>query len=157
MRRVVPSRSAITAPRAKRVRVELPTMQHDEFAGQVQQRTEQPSRAHAIRVTRAVLGTLGERLQPGEAKDLAGPLPMEIDQFLLAADSGQRFDHREFVHRVAEVAGVEEPDAARYAQEVLAVVNETVYASEMQEVYVNLPDDYDPLFALVEEDAVPPD
>lgn len=132
-------------------------MQHDEFVGEVQKRTGQPSRAHAIRVTRAVLGALGERLQAGEATDLAGPLPMEIDEFLLAADSGQRFDYREFLRRVVDVAGVDESEAARYAREVLAVANETVYASEMQEVYANLPDDYDPLFALIEEDAVPPD
>ncbi|WP_455429877.1 DUF2267 domain-containing protein [Natronococcus zhouii] len=30
----------------------------------------------AVRATRAVLTTLGERVQEGEASNLAGPLPM---------------------------------------------------------------------------------
>lgn len=34
---------------------------------------------------------------PGEARDLAGPLPMEIDRFLPAAEADRRFDFGEFV------------------------------------------------------------
>jgi uncharacterized protein (DUF2267 family) len=127
-------------------------MKHDEFVGAVQNRAELASRGEAIRVTRAVLTTLGERLQPGEASDLAGPLPMEIDIFLHDADSGQIFDYDDFVQRVAERANAEYADAAFYAQVVLDVVDETVPESELEDVTAQLPEDYDDLFDLLDTD-----
>jgi uncharacterized protein (DUF2267 family) len=126
-------------------------VKHDEFVGAVQNRTELASRGEAIRVIRSVLTTLGERLQPGEASDLAGPLPMEIDSFLQDADSGQLFDYGEFLQRVAERARAEQADAAFHAQVVMDVVDETTPASEMQDVRAQLPDDYDDLFELLGE------
>lgn len=126
-------------------------MKHDEFVGAVQNRTELASRGEAIRVIRAGLTTLGERLQPGEASDLAGPLPMEIDFFLQDADSGQLFDYQEFISRVGERARAEEADAAYYAQVVMDVVDETTPESELQDVRDQLPADYDDLFELVGE------
>ncbi|MCG1003400.1 MULTISPECIES: DUF2267 domain-containing protein [Halobacterium] len=127
-------------------------MKHDEFVGAVQNRAELASRGEAIRVTRAVLTTLGERLQPGEASDLAGPLPMEIDIFLHDADSGQIFDYDDFVQRVAERANADYADAAFYAQVVMDVVDEAVPESELQDVTAQLPEDYDDLFELVGTD-----
>jgi uncharacterized protein (DUF2267 family) len=126
-------------------------MKHDEFVGAVQNRAELASRGEAIRVTRSVLTTLGERLQPGEASDLAGPLPMEIDIFLQDADSGQIFDYQEFVQRVAERSRAEQADAAYYGQVVMDVVDETTPESELQDVRAQLPADYDELFELVGE------
>lgn len=126
-------------------------MKHDEFVGAVQNRTELASRGEAIRVIRSVLTTLGERLQPGEASDLAGPLPMEIDIFLHDANSGQIFDYQEFVQRVAERARAEDADAAFYGQVVMDVIDETTPESELQDVRDQLPADYDDLFDLVGE------
>ncbi|MFB6269805.1 MAG: DUF2267 domain-containing protein [Halobacterium sp.] len=126
-------------------------MKHDEFVGAVQNRAELASRGEAIRVTRAVLTTLGERLQPGEASDLAGPLPMEIDIFLHDADSGQIFDYQEFLQRVSERANAELADANFYAQVVIDVVEETTPETELEDVTDQLPEDYDDLFELVGE------
>lgn len=69
-------------------------MNFDQFTGQVQNRLELPGTGEAVRAIRATLMTLGERIQEGEAKDLAGPLPMEIDYYLTGAvtEHGQRFD-----------------------------------------------------------------
>jgi len=127
-------------------------MQHDEFVGDVQHRLELASRGEAIRATRAVLTTLGERLQADEAADLAGPLPLEIDRFLHEADSGQLFDYPAFVERVAQRARVEEADAAFHAKVVLDVVEDAVPASELDDVTAQLPDEYDELFELVGDD-----
>lgn len=127
-------------------------MKHDEFVGAVQHRAELASRGEAIRATRATLTTLGERLQPGEASDLAGPLPMEIDVFLHRADSGQIFDYDDFVQRVSERASADYADAAYYAQVVLDVVDESVPESELQDVTAQLPGGYDDLFELVGSD-----
>jgi uncharacterized protein (DUF2267 family) len=97
-----------------------------------------------------VLSTLGERLQAGEANDLAAPLPMEIDRFLTTADSGQRFDYDEFVGRVAERSGADRSDASYHAKAVVAVVSEVVPGSELQQVRGQLPAEFDPLFELTE-------
>ncbi|GGL23682.1 hypothetical protein GCM10009037_04080 [Halarchaeum grantii] len=127
-------------------------MNHDEFVGDVQHRLELSSRGEAIRATRAVLTTLGERLQADEAADLAGPLPMEIDRFLHEAESGQTFDYRELVARVSQRARVEDADAAFYAQAVVDVVEDCVPETELDDVTAQLPEDYAELFELVGDD-----
>jgi len=125
-------------------------MNFDEFTGQVQHRLELASTGEAVRATRAVLTTIGERIQAGEAADLASSLPMEIDRFVTEADSGQRFSMDEFVDRVAERAAVDRPDAFYYAQTVMAVTAETVPESELLQVKGQLPEEFDRLFEYVE-------
>lgn len=130
-------------------------MKHDEFIGEVQHRCDLASRGEAIRATRAVLTTLGERLQPGEAADLAAPLPMEIDYYLLSADHGQRFDFDEFVDRVADRAVVDEGEAAFYAQAIVDLLADTVPGGEIDDLKSQLPDDYEALFEIAEGEATP--
>ena len=128
-------------------------MNYNEFIGQVQSRLELPGPGQAVRATRAVLTTLGERLHEGEATDLASPLPMEIDRYLTAADSGQRFDYDEFLERVSERGHVDRPDANYQAQQVVAVVAEVVPPGNIEKARNQLPDDFDRLFALIDEEA----
>lgn len=123
-------------------------MDYDEFTGQVQHRLELASTGEAVRATRAVLTTLGERIQRGEATDLAGPLPMEIDRFLLVAESGQTFDYDAFVDRVADRGAVDRPDAVYQAQVLVELLAEAVPASELQQVRDQLPGEFAPLFDL---------
>lgn len=130
-------------------------MDHDQFVAELQNRAQLDSQDEAVRAIRCTLTTLGERLQAGEAKDLAGQLPMEIDQFLLQADSGQRFPYDEFLDRMADCEGVERSEAAYHARLVVQLVTETVYASEIQEVLSNLPEEYLDLFELVDEEVFP--
>lgn len=129
-------------------------MKYDDFTGQIQNRLELPDTGRAVRATRAVLETLGERLQAGEATDLAGPLPMEIDYYLESADHGQRFDYDEFLDRVADRANVDASDANYHAQVVVGLVSELVARSEIEQVRAQLPDDFDPLFELVDAEEV---
>lgn len=129
-------------------------MKYQDFVGDVQSRLELPDLGRAVRATRAVLTTLGERLQAGEATDLAGPLPMEVDYHLEAAESGQRFDYDEFVSRVAERATVDESEAAYYGRVVVGLVSELVPRSEIEQVRAQLPDDYDDLFRLIDAEEV---
>lgn len=56
---------------------------------------------------------------------------------------------------MADCEGLERPEAARHAQLVVQLVSETVYASEIQEVLANLPDEYLELFELVDEEMFP--
>jgi uncharacterized protein (DUF2267 family) len=122
-----------------------------EFVGQLQHRLELPGEGEAVRAARATLTTLGERLQSGEADDLASSLPMEIDRFLRTADSGQRFPYEEFLDRVAEREGSDRSAAARHAAVVVGLVSEVTPAGEMAQVRGGLPAEYDPLFELVDE------
>ena len=124
------------------------------FVGQVQHRLELPGEGEAVRATRAVLQTLGERLQAGQATDLAGPLPMEIDYYLESAHHGQRFDYDEFVERVADRANLDRSDANHYGQIVVGLVSELVSRAEVEEVRAGLTTDYDDLFALIDAEEV---
>ncbi|WP_327052476.1 DUF2267 domain-containing protein [Halomicrococcus gelatinilyticus] len=126
-------------------------MDYSQFIGQVQHRLELGTQGKTVRAIRAVLTTVGERLQAGEAQDLAGPLPMEIDWYLESADSGQRFDFDEFVDRVGDRASADDQDALFYAQAIVSLVAELVPEGELQQVRDQLPADYDPLWDLVGE------
>lgn len=125
-------------------------MDYATFTGEVQQRAKLATQGEALRISRATLTTLGERLESGEATDLAAPLPMEIDRFLIEAQSEQRLDYDEFIDRVAERASTEQSDANFYAQVVLDVVEDTVPESEFRDVREQLPSEYDDLFELLE-------
>ncbi|HMB50431.1 MAG TPA: DUF2267 domain-containing protein [Natronoarchaeum rubrum] len=131
-------------------------MKHSEFIGKAQQRTQFGQRGHAVRATRAVLWTLGERLPEGDATDLASPLPVDIDFYLREPSSGQQFDFDEFVDRVAERADADASDATFYAQAIVSLVAEVVPDGEIEDVRNSLPEEYDPLFDLVgvEEGAI---
>lgn len=134
-------------------------MNFDEFTGQVQHRLSLPGTGESVRAIRATLTTLGERIQEGEATDLAGSLPMEIDYYLTDAveEHGQRFDWAEFVERVWEREGMRDrddrADAAYHARVVLDVVNEIVSPNEMRQVREQLPTDdgWDELFDVIDQ------
>lgn len=136
-------------------------MNFDEFTGQVQHRLSLPGTGEAVRAIRATLTTLGERIQEGEATDLAGSLPMEIDYYVTdaVAEHGERFDWTEFVGRVWEREGMEDrddrADAAYHARVVLDVVNEVVSPNEMRQIRDQLPaaDGWDELFDVIDQNA----
>ncbi|ADD07364.1 DUF2267 family protein (plasmid) [Natrialba magadii ATCC 43099] len=124
-------------------------MNYKAFIGQVQHRLEFAQLGQAVRATRAVLTTLGERLHEGEATDLASPLPMEIDRYVTTAEHGQRFDYQEFLDRVADRANVDRSDANYYAQQIVAVVADVVPPGNIEKIENQLPDDFNPLFDLI--------
>lgn len=142
----------------------------EEFTGDVQHRIKAGSRAEAVRTTRAVLETLGERVGGGTATDLAGPLPMEIDRYLLQVENGQGFGYQDFVDRVVErlayddleletkfgtPAPVDRNDAVFRIRAVIALLDEVVGGGEMRNLRNQLPDEYDELFELADSDAKP--
>jgi uncharacterized protein (DUF2267 family) len=130
-------------------------MDHSEFTGEVQHRIDAATQGETLRSIRAVLTTLGERIQEGEATDVASNLPMEIDYYVLHADSGQRFDYAEFIDRVAERANVDEADAAYQAQAIVAMIAEVSPGGEIDDLQEGLPDEFADLFEFVDADEVP--
>ncbi|NRQ39660.1 DUF2267 domain-containing protein [Nonomuraea sp. NN258] len=128
-------------------------MQHDQFIGQVQARAHLGRRDQAERASRATLETLGERIPDGLADNLAAQLPHEIGENLRRveafdqAGTGEHFGRQEFIHRVADRAGVAEPQAAYLARVVLEVTDEATQGDIMGRVYDSLPKDLRSLVA----------
>lgn len=118
-------------------------MDHDSFIGKVQQRGDLANRGEADTATRATLTTLGERIEAGEANDLASQLPVEIDRYLEEADSGQRFDFEEFAARVADRVELDSlaDRPGQLAQAVMSVVADATDTGEVQDLLTHLPQD----------------
>jgi uncharacterized protein (DUF2267 family) len=135
-------------------------MEHDEFIGQVQHRARLDSRGAAERATRATLETLGERLSPGAAENLAAQLPPEIGEHLrrAAGGSGDQMDLNEFFDRVCERegGGVEKPEAVFHARAVVEVLDEATTGNLMGKIQEQLPAEYDRLFAAGSTGRMPP-
>jgi uncharacterized protein (DUF2267 family) len=131
-----------------------PTMNFDDFTGQVQHRLELPATGEAVRAVRATLTGLGRRIPAGDATDLASSLPMEIDWYLTGAvhEHGQRFDWQEFVGDVADAEGVDRADAAYHAQVVFDLVASNVPEADVRQLRDQLPadDGWDRLFEVVD-------
>jgi len=129
-------------------------MNYREFVGQAQHRLELDELGPTVRVIRAVLTTLGERVDPGEATDLASPLPMEIDRYLIeAADrGGEKFSFDEFLSRVSERADLSRSTANYYTQTVLGLVADVVPPGNIEKIRNQLPEEFEPIFVFVDED-----
>lgn len=121
-------------------------MKYDEFVGEVQSRARLPSRGDTVRAIQATLETLAERINPGEADDLAAQLPPELGTFLRQVETSERFSVDDFFLRVAAKETADLPDAAHHARAVMAVLQEAVTTGEMEDVRAQLPDTYQPLF-----------
>lgn len=143
---------------------------YTDFMGEVQHRIEAGRQAEAVRTTRAVLETLGERVDEGGATDIASPLPMEVDRYLLAVDHGQQFDFDGFVERVRKrlayedldldasygrPAAVEEPEVVYRIKAVVALLSELVPGGEIAHVEEQLPGEFEDLFELVDAETTP--
>jgi len=127
-------------------------MNYKTFMGQAQHRLELDELGPAVRVTRAVLTTLGERIDPGEATDLASPLPMEVDRYLTEGATRETFSFDEFLDRVGERAGVERSAANYYAQTIIGLVSEVVPPGNIEKVRNQLPEAFEPIFQFVDEE-----
>ena len=116
-------------------------MNFDEFTGEVQHRLQLPGTGESVRAIRATLMTLGERLPAGNAEDLAGSLPMEIEWYMTGAvhEHGQRFDWQEFVNRISEIEQADPADAAYHARVIVDLIEAIVPASDFRQLRDSLP------------------
>jgi uncharacterized protein (DUF2267 family) len=136
-------------------------MDHDSFIGSVQNRAELASRGEALGASRATLETLGERLQEGQATNLAAQLPGELGCHLSeTADTTESFDFQTFVSRVAERDenvgnGDDRSEATLHARVVVGVLDEAVTENQLDDVRNQLSPEYDDLFELVDSEDHP--
>ena len=117
-------------------------MKHDELVKRVAERAE-IERSDARGAIESTLAVLSERLDAGEAGDLAAQLPEEVAWALRnSAREADAFSADEFVHRVARREGIAPNDADKRVRAVLATLQEAVSAGELEHVLSQLPTDY---------------
>ncbi|MEW6159780.1 MAG: DUF2267 domain-containing protein [Verrucomicrobiota bacterium] len=123
-------------------------MTYDEFTGHVQHRARLGTTGEAVKAIRATLETLAERLDAGEAKDLASQLPEEIGIYLRKdfGAKGERFDLNEFFSRVSLREQMDLPVAVYHARVVIEVLQEAVSPGEINDVIQQLPPEFSSLF-----------
>lgn len=121
-------------------------MQFHEFIGKVQARAKLPSEASALKITRATLETLGERLLDEHAHQLASQLPSELGHHL--EDRGQAsFGFDEFITRVSLKENSEPPAATYHARVVLETLRDAVTPQNFEKLRGRLPKELQPLLA----------
>lgn len=123
-------------------------MQFDEVMDRVQDTTGLAEREEAVSVTRAVLETLGERVDRKVWNGIAAQLPDELKEFLLArAETTDRYPLTEFYNRVGARADLKYNDAAERTRQVFSVLREAISGGEWRNLVESLPrDEYGELF-----------
>jgi uncharacterized protein (DUF2267 family) len=122
-------------------------MQFDDFIHGVQERARLGTRDESIVITRAVLETLGERLDRKVRNGIEAQLPNELKEFLLAkGENADRYDLAEFYNRVGARADLKYQDATERAWQVLSVLRQAIAKGELQDLLESLPGEYEELF-----------
>lgn len=122
-------------------------MKYDEFLTKVRERGEYADRREAERVAHTVLGVLAQRLEAGEAGDLAAQLPVQAGMALVDWEGpAVPFGVREFLERIAESTGATTMTAEWDASAVLTTVAEGVSGGELHDLLTQLPSGYATLF-----------
>jgi uncharacterized protein (DUF2267 family) len=105
----------------------------------------QLTREDAERAVHATLQTLGERIDRGQARQLAAELPPGIAPWIATTTAAERFDADTFAERVARRAGFDDQVARRAVSAVLDAVAHAVSSKEWDDMVAELPAAYAPL------------
>ena len=123
-------------------------MQFDDFITRVQEQARLDTREESISLTRAVLETLGERLDRKVRNGLEAQLPNELKDFLLArVEHSDQYDLQEFYNRVGARADLTARAAMERKKQVIAVLRQAVPGGEIEDILEDLSPEYGELFA----------
>jgi uncharacterized protein (DUF2267 family) len=119
-------------------------MQEHEFVAAVKESLGLPDNQSAERAIRATLTVLGQRLEGGEAKDLASQLPGGLADALPNEGAGERFDVDTFYQRIAdqEGDGVTVAQARQHARAIAKGLETALSDGEWRNFTSQLPEDY---------------
>ncbi|UHQ98691.1 DUF2267 domain-containing protein (plasmid) [Natrinema zhouii] len=133
-------------------------MDYNTFLGEVQNRGQLSSSEDAVTATRITLETLSQRIEPGQAENLAAQLPREIGIFLTDVDTVERFEWDEFIDRIVEKGNYspedEQADAVHHTRVVMDVVDDAVTDNAIENLrdQISSADDWNELFVLVDQE-----
>jgi uncharacterized protein (DUF2267 family) len=119
-------------------------MEYEQFIRTVQHAAELGWQ-QAEQATRATLETLGERISPGETRDLAERLPEQVGPWVVNDGQAEGFGVDEFIRRVADREGVDPATAERHVRAVFTALWRATGAAELADVASELSRDYAPL------------
>jgi uncharacterized protein (DUF2267 family) len=119
-------------------------MQEHEFVSAVKESLDLPDNRSAERAVKATLTVLGQRLEGGEAKDLASQLPGSLADALPNEGGGERFDVDAFYQRIAEQEGdgVTVAQARQHARAIAKGLETALTDGEWQNFTSQLPNDF---------------
>jgi uncharacterized protein (DUF2267 family) len=119
-------------------------MQEHEFVSAVKESLDLPDNRSAERAVKATLTVLGQRLEGGEAKDLASQLPGSLADALPNEGGGERFDVDTFYQRIAEQEGegVTVAQALQHARAIAKGLETALTDGEWQNFTSQLPNDF---------------
>lgn len=117
-------------------------MDDNQFIGLVATRAG-TSAEQAAALTRATLTTLAERIDGGEARDLADRLPEALRPYAFGpGETAERFGLDVFVERVSGRAEVDVEQARDGVTAVFDVLREALPADAYEQVVAQLPDEF---------------
>jgi uncharacterized protein (DUF2267 family) len=119
-------------------------MQEHEFVSAVKESLDLPDNRTAERAVKATLTVLGQRLEGGEAKDLASQLPGGLADALPNEGGGERFDVDTFYQRIAEQEGegVTVAQARQHARAIAKGLETALTDGEWHNFTSQLPNDF---------------
>jgi uncharacterized protein (DUF2267 family) len=122
-------------------------MQFDDFITRVQEQAGLNTRDEAISITRAVLETLGERLDRKVRNGLEAQLPNELKEFLLGrVEHSDQYDLQEFYNRVGARADLKYGEAVERTRQVITVLRQAVPGGEIEDILEDLSPEFGELF-----------
>ena len=122
-------------------------MQFDDFITRVQEQAGLNTRDEAISITRAVVETLGERLDRKVRNGLEAQLPNELKEFLLGrVEHSDQYDLQEFYNRVGARADLKYGEAVERTRQVITVLRQAVPGGEIEDILEDLSPEFGELF-----------
>lgn len=115
-------------------------MDYEEFIKRVQEYAGLDSRDEAVKVTGAILETLGERIPRAHRQHLAAQLPGKLKAPVLKKTRPESFPLEEFYKKVGRRAEIAYHRAVKYARAVMCVLHEQVAAGELQDIFSEVTD-----------------
>jgi uncharacterized protein (DUF2267 family) len=121
-------------------------MKYQLFLQKVQEYAALEKTEDALKITRATLQTIGERLPRTHREHLAAQLPEELKTYLPRRQHMVYLLLEEFYERIGNRANVSYHNAVKYARAVARVLQEAIAPGELEDILSGFPEDYFELF-----------
>jgi uncharacterized protein (DUF2267 family) len=121
-------------------------MRYDQFVQKVQEYAGLENKEEAVKVIKATLETMSERMPRTHREHLAAQLPGEMKDLLPKHQHMKYLLLEEFYRRIADRADISFHHAVKYAEAVARVIREAVAPGELEDILSVFPDEYNELF-----------